>query len=581
MKTNNIQVRPFYIGILFFLSFFSLAAQQTEIKTINGARRLVVKGEPFIMLSGELHNSTPSTYEYLSTTWQSLKAMHLNSVIVTVSWEQFEPQEGTFDYTMIDHIIELAEKHQMPTVIAWFGTWKNGESSYAPLWVRKDTKRFFRVLNKDREATPVISPFCQEACLADQKAFSALMQRIKDKDVNGMIAVMQVENEVGCFQDIDYCNEAQMAYKQEVPAGLINYFKKNEQNINPALTASWVANGKKTKGTWSDVFGVTDDSKHFFMTWHYASYIQQVARAGKDIHPLPMFVNAALPFNPNAWLGTYPNGGPVSKVIDIYKVAAPAIDWCGPDIYAPNFKDFCKQFHYNDNPLFIPETVRDAAPAFYAFAEHDAICYSPFAIEDAYLDKEFVAAYKVLDELLPVISSYQGKGKMRGFLREKKGRSTPSFFGGFGTDSKEEYEESATIQLGDYNIDIQYVKEEKKAYGLIIQTAPDEFIVAGLGAHIKITSRDNKVLTQYAHVWEGRLDGTQWITTCWLNGDQTGHHSSLYLRGRSNYSDKVSPKAGEIFPMPNPAVWESAKQEVLERIKAPGVYKVKVYSYEK
>lgn len=556
----NLKIKVLLLGFLFWGGAILTFAQQTCLEKVGGIPRLIVKGTPFVMLSGELHNSTSSTYNYLSTTWASLKAMHLNSVIVAVSWEQLEPKEGVFDYTMVDHIINLAEKNQMQVAIAWFGTWKNGESSYVPLWVKTDTKRFFRVRDKDGKATPVISPFCQNACEADQKAFAALMQYIKEKDTNGMISVMQVENEVGCFQDIDYCEEAQEAYKQEVPTELINYFKKNEKKINPMLTYNWIANGKKSKGTWSDIFGANSDSRHFFMTWYYASYIQSVAHAGKMIHALPMFVNAALPGGENALPGSFPNGGPVSKVIDIYKVAAPDIDWCGPDIYSPNFKEICKQFHYNDNPLFIPELERDAAPAFYAFAEHDAICFSPFAIEDAYLDKRFTKTYAVLRELLPLISSYQGTGKMRGFLREGK-------------------ETETLLRLGNYDIDIKYVKEEKKAFGLIIQTSLDEFIVAGLGAHVKINSLTKGVVTRYARVWEGHLDGINWVTDCWLNGDQTGHHSSVYLRGRSNFSDKVLPKDDETFPMTNPAVWESTKPEVLERIKAPGVYKIKVYTY--
>lgn len=556
----NFRIKSLLFVFLCLGGALSMSAQQTSLKEIEGTSRLMVKGEPFIMLAGELHNSSSSTYNYLSTTWASLKAMHLNSVIVAVAWEQLEPKEGVFDYTMVDHVIDLAEKYQMQVAIAWFGTWKNGESSYVPLWVKTDPKRFFRVRDKDGKATPVISPFCKNACEADQKAFARLMQYIKEKDINGMISVMQVENEVGCFQDIDYCKEAQEAYNQEVPAELIAYFKNNEKRMNPILVYNWVANGKKSKGTWNEIFGPNSDSRHFFMTWHYASYIQKVAHAGKMIHALPMFVNAALPWGENALPGSFPNGGPVSKVIDIYKVAAPDIDWCSPDIYSPNFKEICKQFHYNDNPLFIPELVRDAAPAFYAFAEHDAICFSPFAIEDAYLDKGFVRTYAVLRELLPVISAYQGTGKMRGFLREGA-------------------ETGTSLRLGNYDIDIKYVKEEDKSFGLIIQTSSDEFIVAGLGAHIKFSSLTKGVSTQYAHVWDGHLDGIDWITDCWLNGDQTGHHSSLYLRGRSNFSDKVLPKNNEIFPMTNPAVWESNKPEVLERIKAPGIYKVKVYTY--
>jgi len=36
--------------------------------------------------------------------------MHLNSTFVTLAWEQFEPQEGVYDYTLVD-AINLASIH--------------------------------------------------------------------------------------------------------------------------------------------------------------------------------------------------------------------------------------------------------------------------------------------------------------------------------------------------------------------------------------------------------------------------------------------------------------------------------------
>ena len=53
--------------------------------------------------------------------------------------------EGQFDFSYLDAMLEPAHEHDQRLVILWFGSWKNGVSSYAPVWVLKDTERFPRV----------------------------------------------------------------------------------------------------------------------------------------------------------------------------------------------------------------------------------------------------------------------------------------------------------------------------------------------------------------------------------------------------------------------------------------------------
>src|SRR6056297_1847647 len=137
------------------------------LKQNGDATQLIVDDEPFIMIAGELHNSTASSEAYLETIWPKLTEMHLNTVLATVSWELFEPEEGVYDYTLVDALINGARENDLKLVIVWFGTWKNGESSYVPMWVKKDTDRFFRVKRKDGANIETISSFCDEARIAD------------------------------------------------------------------------------------------------------------------------------------------------------------------------------------------------------------------------------------------------------------------------------------------------------------------------------------------------------------------------------------------------------------------------------
>src|SRR5262245_10771611 len=98
--------------------------------------KLMVDGKPFLVLGGELGNSTASSQEVMRSVWPHLEAMQLNTVLVPVYWELMEPVEGQFDFTLIDDHIRQARTHHMKIVFLWFGTWKNSMSCYAPAWIK-------------------------------------------------------------------------------------------------------------------------------------------------------------------------------------------------------------------------------------------------------------------------------------------------------------------------------------------------------------------------------------------------------------------------------------------------------------
>src|SRR5690348_16435967 len=81
----------------------SLALAQTpSLRKQGTATQLIVDGKPFLMLAGELGNSSSSSAEYMPPLWPRLGAMNLNTVLVPVYWELIEPSEGQFDFSLVD-----------------------------------------------------------------------------------------------------------------------------------------------------------------------------------------------------------------------------------------------------------------------------------------------------------------------------------------------------------------------------------------------------------------------------------------------------------------------------------------------
>ncbi len=538
-----------------------VAFSQSKLPYLKN-NQLWVNEKPFLMIAGELHNSSASSITYMQPIWPKLKSLNLNTVLATISWDQFEPEEGSFDYQLIDYLIENAVKHDLKLVIIWFGSWKNGQSSYIPLWVKQDARRFPRVQTADGRNIETLSVFSDASRDADAKAFTALMKRISEKDDRQTVIMVQPENEVGIFQDIDYRSEALKAYDSQVPKALMDYLKSNKKALKEEVRSVWESTGAKSSGTWKEVFGDNPQAKEFFMAWHYARYINHIAASGRKAHNLPMFVNAWIVQKPEDLPGVYPNGGPVSRVMDIYKAAAPAIDIVSPDIYLPDYKEIYAQYYRKaDNPLLVPESSLDAARAFVGFAEFDAICFSPFGIEDAAGDVLFSASYGVLNELMPVITQYQGTGKMRGIHLT--------------SDHQDE-----VLQISGYEVALKIQDPQKPAFGLIVNTAEQEFLVAGMNFKATFQKTSGNQMAYIGKVTEGRFVYGQWTEERWLNGDETYHHELLRALGReikleSQYQSRetdLNVNAGDQFVY-SPSSFKS--------ILTPAVYQVVLYQRDK
>lgn len=531
MKTNKfkqVNIYKIVIFLILIICSFNTFAQQSTIPYLRKqgtATQLIVNGKPFLIRGGELGNSSSSSAEYMRPVWEKLAKLNLNTVLVPFYWELIEPEEGKFDWTLIDDLIRDARKSNLKIVPLWFGSWKNSMSCYAPAWVKMNQTRFPRSQSRDGKGMEILSPFSEENVAADARAFKALMRHLKDIDgKENTVILVQVENEIGMIPDSrDRSEIANKLYNSQVPIELMNYLTANREKLIPEFREVWATNGFKTSGNWEEVFGKSVWTEEIFMAWYFAKYTNRVAEAGKAEYPLPMNVNAAL-IRPNYQPGQYPSAGPLPHLMDVWRAGAPKIDFLSPDIYFPNVADWTRKYDRSGNPLFIPEIQFNnlsGVNALYVAGAHDAIGFSPFSIEngDEAYNETLKSSYDLLKQLEPLLIENQGKDKMIGVLAETVEQRVPQRFFLNGYSLNVTYERAANVP----NTVVP------PSGGLIISLGKDEFLIAGTGfvTVFEANSRGEPIVGILS-AQEGKFENGKWIGGRWLNGDQT--HQGRHIR---------------------------------------------------
>jgi hypothetical protein len=360
-------------------SVFPLMAQSgagtaPKIVTVNGRHALMVDGAPYFVLGAQINNSS-SWPAVLPQVWPALEAMHVNTAAAPVYWEQIEPRPGVWDWTSVDALIDGARAHHLHLVLLWFGTWKNGNDHYVPDWVKADPQKYPRVINAYGNPLDVLSANSDVNRDADRAAFVALTKHLAERDGSEHTIVMiQVENESGIVGSVrDFSAMANRQFGEQVPVELVK------------------ALGKKP-GTWSEVF--PGDADEAFQAWTQARYVNSIVEAGKRQFDVPMYCNVWLAYPPAELperhiaipgIG-YPSGGPVQTMLPLWKVAAPALDAIGPDMYSDNpafDASMLKIYSNATNPLWIPETGSSDgfAPLLFAAVADGGIGFSPFGVD--------------------------------------------------------------------------------------------------------------------------------------------------------------------------------------------------------
>ncbi len=482
---------------------------------MDGRHAFIVDGAPFLMLGGQCGNSSAWPAE-LPAAWSAIERIHANTLEAPVYWEQFEPEPGRFDPTIVDLMIRQAREHHVRLVLLWFGTWKNGSAHYLPLWMKEKPELYPKIMGKDGLPVDSPSPHFPATLEADSRAFRALMRHLKADDPVHTVVMVQVENESGAWGSIrDYSPAAQAAFAQPVPAAL--------------LTALGL--GSKSGSNWQAAFGA--DADEYFHAWSVARFVGQVAAAGKEEYALPMYANAALrdPISPGP-AGTYESGGPTDNVLAIWKVAAPALDVLSPDIYQNDnarYRRVLELYSRPDNPLFVPETGGSAWYAHMLFAAigKGAVGWSPFGIDRAIdpnrkPDEDALAAlaasYALVSPVMREVARLNFEGNLQSVAEDRDVHTQSMIFGSW----------TAEVAYGATRFPGSGASgprgNPEPTGGVIVGKLGDnEFLVVGRQCRVDFHPSDpgSKSKREFFRVEEGAYDNGVFRPIRIWNGDQT------------------------------------------------------------
>ena len=470
--------------------------------------------------------------------------MNVQTLLVGIGWSATEPVEGADDFTILDTLLAQARAHQLRLVLLWFGSFKNAGSTYAPTWVRADTARFPRAVvhptgralftYEEEMPKPVLSVFSPKLRQVEQRAFAALLQHLERDDPDHTVVMVQVENESGILRDSrDRSAAAQQAWEAEVPAALLGYLTDHADRLRPELADLWSRQGRRTAGTWAEVFGEDWEAEEVFMAWGFASHAEALAATGKAQKALPMYANSWLgpqPGQPRA--GDYPSGGPASRVLDIWKAAAPSLDLLAPDVYVQDVKSALADYARDDNPLFIPEAQFRTGSLFYALGHHRAVGFSVFGVEDGRVDSQLAAAYAMLGPMQDLLAAAQAENRIEGILLEEEPRATLSL-GGYDITAQGSRDLIGSMLLDagvpappplppapseTAGAGIPPQPADQRPFGLIIAEGRDEFLLVGQGLTVNFRHPEGRV--ELDHAEEGRFVNGTWHPGRALNGDE-------------------------------------------------------------
>jgi len=473
---------------------------------LNGHSALFVDGEPFFILSLQWDCDSCYSPQDMDPLFPEARKMGCNTAALPLYWREVEPEEGRFDFRMLDHRIQMARANELRLVLIWFGTYKNGCLNYAPDWVKGSPRRFRRARSRSgQDLANFACPTCREMFEKDRACVEAIFRRIRETDADQRTVVLfQMENETGILgTDRCCCEECEARF---------------------------------SSGGWDRRFGAR--AAEAFSAHSIATFCDGIAAAAKAVYQLPVYMNSwvSSPVRRQLPGVGYPSGGPVAAMLDIYRETLKSVDFIAPDIYTHGYRDLtfqCKAYQWPGNPLYVAEHSsgpgsRAERNVFYALGEHAAIGFDPWAIDRAFpdesaaplvhpLDQRWSAeayslrdSYVVIrDAMIPIVEA-QGTDRLRVIVQE-------------------DGEEAALLEFADVAIELGYRHRDRQSRGVAVRLGASEWLLAGVGLTAAF-ARPGGRRVPIQRVERGIYRGRQWRCLLPVRREGTDPSSAFAMR---------------------------------------------------
>ena len=463
--------------------------------------------------------------------WDRLAAMGIRTVIGAASWAQVEPVEGEFDFSTVDAQIEAARTRGMRLVLIWFGAFKNAgrptrRAGCARTWSASparscpgsDTGLF---TYPGAMPKPVLSVFSADLLDADRRAFVRFMEHLAEADPEHAVVMVQVENEVGLLRDSrDRSPVAEAAWKSAGAARRSStIWQRTRASCVPSCRRSGPGRGtgRRARGRRSSA----TTGRPTRCSWPGGSPATGRARGRGQggqgrcrCTPTPGSGRSRVSRTP----GTIPSGGPVGRVIDVWKAAAPSLDLVAPDIYVDDVKPVLRDYDRPDNPLFVPESRFAVGRMFWALGHHRALGFSVFGVDHASPDGQLGRACALLGEMEDVVTAAQAERRIAGVLLDEGETEFAFSLGGYDVVARD-----ARALLGRMLLDAGVGEPpppppppsetdgsphgpspaDQRPFGIVIAEGEDQFLLVGQGVGLDFSR--SGALVEVDSVEEGRF----------------------------------------------------------------------------
>lgn len=503
------------------------------------------KGEPVYLTGLQCHNSSVGTAE-MEKTIQAIRLFGGNLLEAPVYWCELEPEKDRYDFDQLQGLLDLVNREKLYLIPLWFGASKNGMSTYAPEYVKRDPDTYRMAENALGFAVESLAPDCKATLERDKKAFEQMLAYLAEHDTEKRVIALQVENEMGLVRtDRDYSEAAEALYHAPVP----EYLEK--------------------KGNWKHAYGRL--SAEAFTAWTHARYVKELVENAGALFPVPYIMNISLELNEYEEPGhCYIAGGPVAKVLDIWKKTVPEIHLYGPDIYLQAERDYreaCRRYTREDNPLFIPESCITGTGAglnmMIAAGDYQAIGVCCFGAESAVSEGQLIpdaletaSSMRMISSVAPLLIRFHRTGKIHTILQSEfsqwqyilaeKYHVTVHF-----TNCMEGQRNYFGSRINLFSPE-HTAELKRRGKGLLFENG-DEFYVVGCGLCIDFRKRpgeneerayeylrsDGASTFHFLSIEEGHFEDGEWICEYRRNGDES--YGGVYVHEGSIVRIRFNP----------------------------------------